>query len=271
MPSVDVGSGGLASAGAPARRSAAWMAAALAFALSPILVDLVAHVADQPWARYALVFPPLALWRLRRAAPTARAPGLGWTLVGAALVLELVTVGGGVPRFGRPAIPLAVAGLCRALGLAGWAPILLACWVVPAPHALSAQLPLPDIFAELAAALVGGVALEPGTPPRLLAAAGTLVLRPHHGGVPLAALLSGLGWLAGLRVGGGLAGCARRAALLGLAALPVALLSVLLAAAVLAAGSPRAASWTLEGMPWVVGGALGLAAVLRAGSEARRP
>jgi hypothetical protein len=270
MPSLDLDAG---RSSLPRSRAATagWIAAALAFALSPVLMDLIHHLVEQPWARYALIFPPLVVWRLVRAEPTPISPRLGCALVVVALAVELVAVGGGVPRFGRPAIPLAIAGLCRAFGLAAWPTILLACWCVPVPISLVSSLPLVEGSSRLAAALLGGVSLQGGSPPTLVAEAGALVLRPHDGGLPLAGLLSGLGWLVALRAGRGLGGCARAAAWMGLAALSLALLAVLLAAVLLAAGHLDAARWTRDGMPWVVGGALGLAFVLRTSSPERRP
>lgn len=251
--------------------------AALGFALSPILLDLARHLALEPWALYAAAVPPLLAWAARREGGARASPRLGGALVAAALVLEIVAVGGGIVRFGRPALPLAVLGLCRALGLASARTALLAAWMVPVPFVLveAAGLPLAGLWGELAHAAVAPAGAELALRPTdhafaLEGAGGTLPLRPVDGGVVLAAGLSGLGWLAGLRARAGWLGCALAAAFFALAALPLQLLAVGLAAAALAGGLGALAGWTLALAPWIAGAALGGVGVTRAGAGERR-
>jgi len=251
----------------PARAShTAAILVALGFAFSPLLLDLARHFAEVGWTRYALVFPPLLAWQIIRAGPCEPSPRAGWALVSLALLVELIAVGGGVPRFGRPALVLALLGAGRALGLAPVPTLLLAAWAIPIPSGLLGRLgsPLTDALGQ-AAALIGGLSAQPDpSGVRLQAAEGeSLLLRPSQAGVTLVALLSGLGWLAGLRGEAGLAGCALRAAALGLAAPLLQLFVVLAAGTVLAAGRPEAAALLWVATPWVLGTTLGLGLVAR--------
>lgn len=241
--------------------------AALAFALSPLLVDLARHLVEVPWTRYVLVFPPLLLWQALRAEPAVPAPRLGWSLVALALLWELVAVGGGVPRFGRPALALALFGLCRALGLASPATAALALWTVPIPALLHGEpgSVLAAGYAEAAAGLLPGLSAELGAHGVALLArdGGRLAVDATDGGVALAVFLAGLGWLRGLRTSGTAVGSALRAGGLALAALPLQLLCVGLAASALATGRSETAASLLAVAPWLLGGALGAFFVLR--------
>lgn len=247
---------------------------ALAFALSPVLLDLVRQVALEPWARYAAVFPLLLAWAAFRERGSPRATPVGWALVAAAVALEFVAVGGGVVRFARPVVPLAVVGLCRALGLASWRTSLLALWMVPIPHFVlaAAGLPLAEAWAGLCRLGLGaaglGLSLQPlGDGFALIGAKGMLTLGSEDGGLALAAALSGLGWFAGLQGGAGWARCALEAILHALSALLLQLLAVALAASTLATAAAGLAGWLLAGAPWI--GGAGLAATRLLGL--RRP
>lgn len=253
--------------------------AALAFALSPVLLDLARHVALEPWALYGAVFPPLLVGAALREGASPPAPRLGWALVAGALVLEIATVGGGVVRFGRPAVPLAVVGLCRALGVASWRTALLAAWIVPIPYFVvgAGGIPLAETWAAISRAGLAAVGLDLALRPTadglalVGAAGGALALRPEDGGLALAACLSGLGWRAGLREGAGWGSCALRASLYALVALPLQLLGVALAAAALAAGLEGLAAGLLPLAPWVAGAGFAAARLLRARAAAEAP
>lgn len=243
--------------------------AALGFALSPVLLDLGRHVLAEPWARYAAVFPLLLAWAALREPGLRRATRWGWALVAASLALELVAVGGGVARFARPAVPLAVVGLCRALGLASWRGSLLALWIVPIPHffLLRAGLPLAEAWGAICeagfGALAVGLALEPrGDGLALLGAGGALALGSEDGGFALAAALSGVGWLSGVLVGAGWLRCAQEAIVHALSALLLQLLAVAVAASALAAGAAGFAGWLLATGPWAGGAVLAAARLL---------
>lgn len=233
------------------------VAAALAAALSPTLVELTRHWVAEPVPRYALLFPLLLVRAAMREAP-ARPARTGYLLLAAGLALELVAMGGGMPKLARPGVPLAVVGLCRALGLASWSTSLLALWILPVPLAVCSLVsPLERLWFGAAAAVVGGgLALEPAREATLhvVGAAGTLAVRPWDGGVPLAVLAAGLGWYAALlaRAEGGRPRFLRRAggaALVGLALQgPVALLAV----ALLAAGHAGAAQAVQHHAIWAL-------------------
>lgn len=237
---------------------------ALGVALSPSLVELAAHWLREPWSRYSALFA--ALWvacaRSESLPRTPRADGYLLVLLGVAL--GAVAVGGGMGRFGRPGIALAVVGLARVLGAPSLPRALLAAWVVPVPNAVLAFVPgVESVTAAGVAAVASGFGLELAARPtlegvELVAPAGGLALGPEHGGLPLAALLAGLGWYAVARRGGALPAAARgalRSAPWALALQPAA---IALAAALLLAGAPGAAAALLQPGVWLAVAAVAL-------------
>jgi hypothetical protein len=228
-----------------------WVALLAGF--SPILADLVDHLVAEPWARYVLVFVPLCivcLARCREARPR-RADGFLWIAIAA--VAELVAVGGNTMRLARPAFALAVVGLCRAFGLATARAAALCFWLVPVPTVLlnvvSPRLEELWLGVAVAVARATGVDLEVNGPVAL-AASGTLELERWHDGLPLVALLSGLGWYASLREGSGLTATLRRTLVWGLLGLPLQALAVLVAVAALAGGAPEVGRAFLDHSLW---------------------
>jgi hypothetical protein len=236
-----------------------WIALALAF--SPVLLELGEHLASEPWTRYAALFP-LLLARAAAAAPRrpeASASGYAWIAAGAAV--EIAGVGGGIPRFARPGLALAVIGLCRARGIADLRVAALALWMIPLPStALGAASPALETALLRPAAWLGRSAglAERSEPPGLAGADGALLLQPPDGGLPLAALLSGLGWYAALRAGEGTRAGLARAAGLGIAAFPLQALALVVGAGVLALGAPRAAELALRPGLWPLAAAAGV-------------
>lgn len=230
-------------------------------ALSPLLVDLARHLGAEPWARYAALFGPLLLWAAwsdpLRSPP--RADGLLWLAAGVALAF--VAVGGGMPRLGRPAIPLAVVGLARLLGRPSPARALLALWIVPVPTVLTRAAPQLQIaLGELVERWAGGLRLErAGDHVSLVAAQGALPLLPSDGGIPLAALLAGLAWYGAARRGGSLAQAAGQALRWAPWALPIQVLALALAVGLLQIGQPAAARAWLDHGVWALVAAVGLA------------
>ena len=139
----------------------------MAFALSPVWVEVARHLIDEPWKLPVLAVPWL-LWRLvardggtgpkgSEAGAGARRTGL--IAIGLAVALELLTLGAGLPRWGRPALALAVFGWLRASGLASTPTAALAIFLVPVPSALSRATDpaLVDGWRSLAAAILPGV------------------------------------------------------------------------------------------------------------------
>ena len=124
------------------RSAVLWLGVAGAF--SPVLVDLLRHCAEEPWARYVLVFIPLLAVCVRQSQAGARASADGylWLLVG--ILIELVAIRANAIRMARPGLALAVIGLCRGFGLASLPASVLAFWLVPVPSMILALLS-PDL------------------------------------------------------------------------------------------------------------------------------
>jgi hypothetical protein len=236
-----------------------WLAVGLAF--SPVLVDLAHHLAVEPWARYSLIFPPLLVWCASRERVTPQAARDGFWWLGLAILLELLAVGGGVTRLARPGLPLAAIGICRAYGLVSARTALLALWAIPIPHLVSAfaspglERTLLGIGVVAANALGGNVDVLGS---RALVSGGELAVAPFDGGLPLAAMLSGLGWYASLRCETGLSAAVRRALTWGALAIPIQALAVLIAVGALTVGAGGAGRLFLTHGLWLTVAALGL-------------
>jgi hypothetical protein len=162
----------------------------------------------------------------------------------------------------RPGLALAVIGLCRAYGLASAPASALALWVIPVPSMILA-LASPDLemaWARFALAPLGWLGAQMSLEgARVVAPAGVLALRPSDGGLPLLALLSGLGWYASIRAGGGAPNAARRALTWGASSIPIQAAAMLLALGALAGRSPALARLMLDSIVWSVTAAAGLA------------
>jgi hypothetical protein len=227
-----------------------------------VLVDLALHIAAEPWARYSLVFPPLFAWCLIHDKVPARAGRDGFAWLALAILLELVAVGGGMTRFARPGLPLAAIGTCRIFGLGPGRTALLALWTIPVPKIVIAFASpgLETTLLRVASAAAGLLGADVGVEGcRAFAAAGQLELTDSDGGLPLAALLSGLGWYASLRCGGSLLACLRRAVAWAVLAIPLQLLGVLAAVTALAMGAPAVGRLLLDHGLWTATAAAGLA------------
>jgi hypothetical protein len=228
--------------------------AALAAALSPVLADLARHLAATPWARYSVVFLFLTIRAALRDTTWASARGDGFVLLFLALGFEVLTVGGGIPRAGRVAIPLAVLGLARTRGYPRLAIAALIAWCVPVPNAL-VTMASPRLERGLAFASVGlwrdfGLALRlEGA--QVVARQGRLALEAADGGIPLLALLSGMGWYAATLRGGRLGNSIGTAGVWAFSALPLQIGAVFLAVGVAGLGAPEAARLGLSYVPWI--------------------
>jgi hypothetical protein len=259
-----------------ARPAAAGLAAlALAAALSPVLVELARHLAAEPAARYVLLFPPLfarAAARDLRGGSASRGRG-GWLLLGAGLALELLAFGGGMPKLARPALPLAVIGLCRALGLCAPRTALLAIFFVPVPYAACsfASPALERLWFGAAVALLRPAGAEVAIEASrdflfdVAGAGGSLAVRSWDGGLPLAVLAAGLAWYGSLP-----AGSLRRTGLAALAGLGLQAPIALAAVALLAAGHAGAGAAVRDHAFWAVA-LVGLVCAERAVGPARAP
>jgi hypothetical protein len=175
---------------------------ALTLALSPVLRDLGAHAIEHPWAGYSAVFLVL-LVLAARLQPQSQKPKLdGYLLLTAGLLVELVGIGGGIDRLARPALPLGVLGLARLLGRPPLAVALLALGMVPLPTFV--LRPVAGMVGPALASLTAMTCTALGLSLRahgatLAGVSGIIELGDGDTGVPLAVLLAGLGWYAGLR------------------------------------------------------------------------
>jgi len=237
-----------------------WLGLLVAF--SPVLVNLVQHLEEEAWARYVLVFPFLLALCIAQDSSRPRASALGYVALTLGILIELVAIGGSTMVYARPALPLAVIGLCAAFGLASTRTALLACWVIPVPHQVL-RMVSPELETALLRPVTGlldavGAELRlEGS--RVLAPAGELEVFDFDGGLTLVALLVGLGWYAGLRRRCGLFGILRRAVLWGALALQLQLLALLLALLALVLGAPSLGRCFLTHVLWVLVAAVGIA------------
>lgn len=249
-----------------------WLALGICF--SPVLTDLARHLAAEPWARYVLLFPLLLARCARRERWDASSARMGAALLVIGLVVELLAVGGGVVRLGRLGLPLVVIGLSRAFGLFSLRTALLALWWVPLPHALVSLCSpaLETAWLHLVAWPLDLIGAEIRVEAALARAGGAvLALSGPDGGLPLAALLSGIGWYTAARLGDGLWRCLRRSASWALLAFPLQVAVLGLAAAGLLLGASGASLQLFLELFWIpvaVGGLLlGERHVRRRGDE----
>jgi hypothetical protein len=239
---------------------------AFIFAFSPVLYDLAAHARSHPWAAWSLVFAILLIFLARKDSSYALPRGDGYALLGMALLLEGIAIGGGPIRWGRPAIPLGVFGLARILGRPSLRVAALACWAVPLPWSIvSAASPLLEfIWLRVAAATLSSFA------PVLVQRAsatwpdGVLTLEAADGGLPLVAFLSGVGWIYALRTWRGLGRALATAAVWGLVGVAVQALAVTIALALTIGEEPDAARAFLSWGVFLICTVLALAVTARA-------
>lgn len=229
--------------GTRGRGEAAVWAAALLFAFLPALADLVRHQLETPWARYAAVFPLLALrcaWHERGARPALRRDAVLWIVAGLAILLAGILMGR--VRWGRVGAALAAIGWCRRFGLCSWRTQLLLLFAVPIPAAaMRLASPLAGQLGSFAAALGAplGIDVEP------------VVLARYGSGLPLAALLAGLSWYGSLLRARPARAALLRAAGVSLLALPCQVLATLAAAVAAPWLGLSAARAALSQVPWL--------------------
>lgn len=230
----------------------ALLAAAVTIALSPVLRDLAVHWVEEPSAQYSLLFVPLAA--LAAVSDPVRRPirrdGYLWLAIAAALVV--FAVGAGLERVGRLAIPLAALGLARLAGRPSLARAALAAWIVPVPTALVRAAPDLERLVAAGLAAVGLGALEPhGDALAFVAAGGSLPLGPADGGLPLAVLLAGLGWLRGSLRGARTSRLVAGSLCWALCAIPIQVVALAVAVAALHLGAPALGRAWLDHALWV--------------------
>jgi hypothetical protein len=235
-----------------------WLALAVAF--SPTLFELATHMVAEPWARYAVV--PLLL--LLRAAVTgstvhqARRFGL-WLILGG-LALEILGIVAGPQRLARLGLPLAIIGMSCLLGRPSIPTAMLSLWIVPIPYTFIHTLsPVLDSLVARAAALLAWPLI-----PELMVedhalrwCTEQLWITPAQMGLPLAALLSSIGWFHATQSGRSMLKAAERAALWGLAAFPIQAIAIALAALTLRLGEAEIGRTWLDHGVWILAASAG--------------
>jgi hypothetical protein len=180
----------------------------------------------------------------------------------AGLAVQLAALVAGPAKLGRAAVPAAVMGMAGWLGRPSLPAAALSLWAVPVPNALVERLAPaldPGVLA-LAPALARPLDPELRSEGRALRSRNEVLrIDEADGGLPTAALLSGVGWFSALRSGLPLPRAVLRAALWGAAAIPIQVGVVALAAFALPrAGAGAARAWldsawvgvALAGVAW---------------------
>ena len=207
---------------------ALWIALFVGF--SPTLIDLVRHWTSEPWAAPFAGFVPLWILAMRSHTQRARRRPLGLVLVVSGLLLATFAATGGVTRWGRFGLPIAVFGLALWLGTPPAARAMLVAWWIPLPHFIQSTLFMPlsrsaEWLAIQAQTWTGGAPLFAGK--QMLPAIDGVPIGPADLGLQSCWLLAGVAWYAGTTSGFDLrrtAGLALRAALLGI---PIQILALL--------------------------------------------
>jgi len=231
-------------------------------------------MAREPWSRAAAIFLPLGVALAAADASPARPHRGGWVLVASGLALALFGSAAGLEALGRLAIPLAVVGMAAAVGHPAPRVAGIALFGVPPPFTLvalaspGAERALARIAVDVGTALGAGWSLGNAT---IRTAGGDLRLGGADLGVPLAHLLAGLGYCAGVVRGDDWLRCAGRGLRWALSAIPGQVLFLALALALLAGFGAAAARSCLDLLPILVGAALaaGLLRVTRPGAGGR--
>ena len=246
---------------------------ALAGASLGVLGDLVEHWSASPWSRYSLLFAGLYAWACRGTDARDPARDLGRALVAFGAVVEVLAIGGGFDRYGRVGLAIALVGMACLHGVPCWSRRLGVLWIVPVPHFLVSGLGEPILarWATLGAAVAN--AWAPGSrwsaPPAWLTGEPSFLLEGVAGGLSVALVLAGCGWMSVARVGGSLTEACWRGGLWSLLSVPLHAACVVVAAVLLASEQvppPDIARGLMHGT-WVLGAIVGLALCQRQRAE----
>jgi hypothetical protein len=246
----------LATAPGRSRTEVATSCAVVAFAFLPVLIDLARHLAQTPWARYAALFPALAVVCARQERDPLRPArrDAAAFLVAGLLVLLLAHFMGSV-RWGRAGAAFAAIGLCRRFGWGTGRSQALWLFAVPLPAAaLRLAEPLARQMLALADACVAPLGID----------AAPVAIGRSGSGLALVPLMAGLGWYTALRCRLPLPAALARAALGALLALPTQFAATLLAALSAPAIGAEAARSALIHVPWMLVAAAGVGFAERA-------
>lgn len=211
---------------------------ATALGLSSALWEWGKRIFDEPAAGYVLAFPILivSLARALPREPARRSLGLLW--LAAAALVQAAAFASGTPRSSRLAIPLGVIGFSEFTGALGMRSALLAVGLVPLPAVVGKLIPLELAWRALAEALLGPAGSQ-------------LRLDFWDSGLRLLLVLAGVGWYANARVKGSWRDGLKRAATLALLSMPIQLMGVTLAVALVRSGRPEWAHALLAHGLWI--------------------
>jgi hypothetical protein len=261
----------------PLRRGEAcalWLGLLAAF--SPTLLDLAQHMAENPWARYAALFPFLFARCALREPGQLQERRDGYLWIGLGMGLELFGILAAAIRIGRVGLALATIGLCRRFAFASSPALVLIALAVPLPSAVLQWASPPGAESALLSAASGvpgalGLEIEiSGT--RALYGAQELTLEYFDSGVGLIPLIAGLSWYHSLMFGIPTRTALVRATAAALLAIPVQIAAIALALLTLPLGTAAIGRLALTHAPWMGLAAVGLVVTelrLRLGVPAR--
>ena len=245
-----------------------WLALGCAF--SPVLFQFANAIAGIAFGWSALLAPALMISlaaRDRQRALPRR--GLAQVLLGVGLVIQLIGLAGGSPSIARLGLPVAVVGVALWTGAPSVATAVLAFWALPIPTtAYGLTTPhLESAYAQLGADFGEWVGADMrASGPLIRTGEHRLELDPIHSGIHLAFVATQLVWYAAVLNKTAVPRALARMAAVALLALPLQFLAVLVAIALLSAGTPEGANIWLDHGVWLLTAIVGVAWI-----EARRP
>ena len=243
----------------PLARALPWLA--LGFAFGPVLSQFAAELPDIPFGFSAALSPVLLLLAFRGPEVGVMRRRLAGALIAGGLLAELVGIAGGSWSVARLGLPASILGLALWTGAPGPKTAALALWLVPIPTALF-LLTSPGVESALAQLGVGTFALlgaqVHASGPLIRVAGGHLELTPFHSGLHLAWVGAALAWYASIRGGATFARGAVRAVRGALLALPLQVVAVWVALALLVSGRAGLASGWLDHGAWLAMAVVGL-------------
>ncbi len=237
-----------------------WLALGCAF--SPMLIQLANVIPEDPFGWSVLLAPALMLAAALRGSGEAH-PRRGWAqiLLIAGLLIELVGLSGGSPAVARLGLPMSVVGLSLWTGAPPLMTSLLAFWVIPIPITVYG-LTTPNLesaYAQFGAAAISALGADLSVSgPVIRSGAEHLELDPYHSGIHLVFVVTLLTWYASVRNGLTPIAALARTAGAALVAVPLQILAVLVAIALLVADSPDLANFWLDDGAWLLTAILGI-------------
>jgi hypothetical protein len=201
----------------------------------------------------------VAASRDSRAAQPRRSGAL--ILLIAGLLLELVGLAGGSPGVARLGLPISIVGLSLWTGVPAPMTALLALWAIPIPGSFYG-LTTPNLesaYARFGTAAISALGADlSASGPVIRSGAEHLELDPYHSGLHFVFITTLLAWYTAARNGWAPMLAVTRTAGAALVAIPLQILAVLVAIALLAAGSLEFAKFWLHDGAWLLTAILGI-------------